>query len=137
MKIDKLLMSCRKNIFPENRIKRNKLFSTLSIVKLENDNYELTEEEKRNILHIYACDNSLSDEEIKEICQIRALSYFPLFCKSYASYGKNFQEGEAFFKEPIEVFEEEIRYFRQNDQKQILCFSSSWFFLTIIFELVI
>lgn len=130
-------MSCRKNIFPENRIKRNKLFSTLSIVKLENDNYELTEEEKRNILHIYACDNSLSDEEIKEICQIRALSYFPLFCKSYASYGKNFQEGEAFFKEPIEVFEEEIRYFRQNDQKQILCFSSSWFFLTIIFELVI
>lgn len=130
-------MSCRKNIFPENRIKRNKLFSTLSIVKLENDNYELTEEEKRNILHIYACDNSLSDEEIKEICQIRALSYFPLFCKSYASYGKNFQEGEAFFKEPIEVFEEEIRYFRQNYQKQILCFSSSWFFLTIIFELVI
>lgn len=130
-------MSCRKNIFPENRIKRNKLFSTLSIVKLENDNYELTEEEKRNILHIYACDNSLSDEEIKEICQIRALSYFPLFCKSYASYGKNFQEGEAFFKEPFEVFEEEIRYFRQNDQKQILCFSSSWFFLTIIFELVI
>lgn len=130
-------MSCRKNIFPENRIKRNKLFSTLSIVKLENDNYELTEEEKRNILHIYACDNSLSDEEIKEICQIRALLYFPLFCKSYASYGKNFQEGEAFFKEPIEVFEEEIRYFRQNDQKQILCFSSSWFFLTIIFELVI
>lgn len=130
-------MSCRKNIFPENRIKRNKLFSTLSIVKLENDNYKLTEEEKRNILHIYACDNNLSDEEIKEICQIRALSYFPLFCKSYASYGKNFQEGEAFFKEPIEVFEEEIRYFRQNDQKQILCFSSSWFFLTIIFELVI
>lgn len=130
-------MSCRKNIFPENRIKRNKLFSTLSIVKLENDNYKLTEEEKRNILHIYACDNSLSDEEIKEICQIKALSYFPLFCKSYASYGKNFQEGEAFFKEPIEVFEEEIRYFRQNDQKQILCFSSSWFFLTIIFELVI
>lgn len=130
-------MSCRKNIFPENRIKRNKLFSTLSIVKLENDNYELTEEEKRNILHIYACDNSLSDEEIKEICQIKALSYFPLFCKSYASYGKNFQEGEAFFKEPFEVFEEEIRYFRQNDQKQILCFSSSWFFLTIIFELVI
>lgn len=66
-------MSCRKNIFPENRIKRNKLFSTLSIVKLENDNYELTEEEKRNILHIYACDNSFSDEEIKEICQIKAL----------------------------------------------------------------
>lgn len=134
MKIDKLLMSCRKNVFPENRIKRNKLFSTLSIVKLEDDNYELTEEEKRNILHIYACDNSLSDEEIKEICQIKALSYFPLFCKSYASYGRNFQEGEAFFKEPIEVFEEEIRYFRS---KKILCFSSSWVFLTIIFELVI
>lgn len=101
MKIDKLLMSCRKNIFPENRIKRNKLFSTLSIVKLENDNYKLTEEEKRNILHIYACDNSLSDEEIKEICQIKALSYFPLFCKSYASYGRNFKKAKHFLKNQL------------------------------------
>lgn len=118
LKTNKLLMSCRKNVLPENRIKRNEVFRTSSIVKIESDKYELTEEEKRNILHIYACDSNLSEEEIKEICQIKALPYFPSLCKSYARYGINLTEGIAFFKEPIEVFVNELIYYRHYDKEK-------------------
>lgn len=118
LKTNKLLMSCRKNVLPENRIKRNEVFRTSSIVKIESDKYELTEEEKRNILHIYACDSNLSEEKIKKICEIKALPYFPSLCKSYARYGINITEGITFFKEPIQVFWNELRYYRYYENEK-------------------
>lgn len=99
MKIDKLLMSCRKNIFPENRIKRNKLFSTLSIVKLENDNYELTEEEKRNIfMHVIT---AFPMKKLRKFVKSEHYHTFPYSVNHMQAMEKIFKKAKHFLKNQL------------------------------------
>lgn len=114
LKIVKLLMTCRTSVLSEHRIKRKELFSKSSIVEIDSDQYKLTDEEKRKILHISTSDISLSDKEILEIMQTE--TYFPLLCKLYASNEKYFKDGIRFFKQPIDVFMEEIGSYRQTNR---------------------
>lgn len=112
----KLLITCRSSVLSEHRIKRNELFSNSSIVEIDCGQYKLSDEEKRNILKVYTSDINLSEEEIFRIIQTE--TYFPLLCKLFASDGKKVKDCIKFFEEPIEVFVEEIKRYRESNSEK-------------------
>ena len=118
LKRAKLLMSCRKVIFSDKKVKG--LFRDVSnVVDINFDQNKLNEDEKRSILKSYKIDEKLSEEECAEIVKIE--EYFPLLCKLYSRNNEsNRMEGLIFFKEPYIVIAEEIRGLR-NTTKEKYC----------------
>nr|XP_034308518.1 uncharacterized protein LOC105341815 [Crassostrea gigas] len=118
LKRAKLLMSCRKIILSDKKVKG--LFRDVSnVVDINSDQYKLNEEEKRSILKSYKIDEKLSEDECAEIVKIE--EYFPLLCKLYSRNNEsNLMEGLFFFKEPDVVLAEEIRGLR-NTSKEKYC----------------
>lgn len=107
----KLLLSSRKYILRDDRV-TGLLKETTNIVDIDDDQLKLNSDEKQRIWNIYASNKKLSKEELAEIFKIE--EYFPLLCKLY--FLKQTEKKERilmFFKEPIAVFEEDIRSFRK------------------------
>lgn len=107
LKTVKLLMSCRTSVLLDYRVKR--LLKKSIIVKIDSDEFQLTEKEKRKIFNSYKGNKELSFIE-GEIFKIGP--YFPLLCKLYFSNNEYQQCGVRFFKEPVEVFKTEIESYR-------------------------
>lgn len=107
LKTVKLLMSCRTSVLLDYRVKR--LLKKSIIVKIDSDEFQLTEIEKRKIFNSYKGNKELSFIE-GEIFKIGP--YFPLLCKLYFSNNEYQQCGVRFFKEPVEVFKTEIESYR-------------------------
>ncbi|XP_065935402.1 uncharacterized protein [Magallana gigas] len=106
----KLLLSCRKYILNNNRVK-GVFKEKLNIVDISNGEFQLNDNEKMLIWNCHSSNKKLSEDEFAEIFRIEA--YFPLLCKLYFSNEENLKIGLRFFKEPVAVFEEEIRDFRE------------------------
>nr|XP_034308631.1 uncharacterized protein LOC105324160 isoform X2 [Crassostrea gigas] len=69
LKRAKLLMSCRKIILSDKKVKG--LFRDVSnVVDINSDQYKLNEEEKRSILKSYKIDEKLSEDECAEVVKI-------------------------------------------------------------------
>lgn len=110
----KLLISCRTNVIED--CKENRFFKDKSsIVDINNDQYKLTESEKREVLKKYQSDVNLSESEVGEIVQTE--TYFPLLCKLYFCNKENHQNGTRFFKQPQMVVEEEIRNYKKTNKE--------------------
>lgn len=112
----KLLLSSRKYILRDDRVK-GILKEATNIVDIDDDQLKLNIDEKQRIWNIYAHNKKLSKEELAEIFKIE--EYFPLLCKLY--FLKQTEKNERivmFFKEPIVVFEEDIRSFRKACQEK-------------------
>lgn len=106
----KLLMSCRTYVMKDGRLKG--IFITNStIIDISDDELKLTEHEKRQILNVHTSRMTFSEEVVTEI--VNTDMYFPLLCKLYSSNIRTERDGLKFFKEPVAVLENEIRYFRQ------------------------
>lgn len=115
LKTVKLLMSCRKYVLTDDRVKG--LFSdTPYIVDVSNDHCKLTEDEKRRILNSHTFNLNLSEKECAEIVKVD--TYFPLLCKLYATKKTYQNEKVRFFKKPVKVFQEEIRDFKVRDKEK-------------------
>lgn len=111
----KLIVSCRKYILYENRI-NGILKDKSNIVDISQDQLKLNNDDKKRIWDIYSNHKQLSQEELEEILNIE--EYFPLLCKLYFSMDRNQTDELIFFKEPKEVFEEEIRNFRLSSKEK-------------------
>lgn len=109
----KLLMSCRKYILSDDKVK-GLLKKKSNIVDITNDQFKLSVEEKEKFLKMYAFDENESEEDTMEILKTEA--YFPLLCNLYFSEKGIINDKLRFFKAPIEVFEEEIRDFRKSSK---------------------
>eukprot|EP00105_Crassostrea_gigas_P044629 XP_019928777.1 PREDICTED: ankyrin-1-like [Crassostrea gigas] len=111
----KLLMSCKKYIFSDDRVK-GLLKDKSHVVDLSNETFKLSIEEKENIWIRHDVDKTVSRKELKQI--LKTEKYFPLLCKLYFSKKnyKNRKEKLRFFKAPVAIFKEEIRHFRKSDK---------------------
>lgn len=108
----KLLISCRKYILIDDRIK-GLLKDRSNIIDINNDRFQLDNNEKQMIFNIHANDKKLSKKEFAEIGKIE--EYFPLLCKMYFSKNrKQHDDMIPYFREPVAVVEGEIRSFRTS-----------------------
>lgn len=107
----KLLMSCRKYILSDDKVK-GLLKNESTIVDITCNQFKLSYEEKEKIWRKHALDEDVSKEELKQIVQTE--TYFPLLCKLYVHHKINKKEKLRFFKAPVELFEEELRNFRES-----------------------
>lgn len=106
----KILLSCRKHVL--NSVKVKGIFRNESnIVDISNKEFKLTYEEKIKIWNSHSSNKKLSEEELADLVQFE--TYFPLLCKLYFTNERNQKQGWRFFKEPVDVFEEEIRQYRE------------------------
>lgn len=96
----KLLLSCRKYILNDKKIK-GLLKDKSKTVDISNDQFKLRTEERENIWTKHAFDNYVSKKELMEIVQTEA--YFPLLCKLYFSNINKEIETLRFFKAPVKV----------------------------------
>lgn len=115
LKTVKLLMSCRKYVLTDDRVKG--MFSdTPYIVDIGKDHCKLSEYEKRRILNSHTSNLNLSEKDCAEIVKVD--TYFPLLCKLYATKKTYQNEKVRFFKKPVKVFQEEIRDFKVRDKEK-------------------
>lgn len=105
----KLLMSCRKYILSDGRVK-GLLTKKSNIVDIDSDQLKLSKFEKKLIWNTHSLSKELSEKEFADIFQNEA--YFPLLCKLYFCYNRYQADGLRFFKEPVAVFKKEIRDFK-------------------------
>lgn len=115
LKKGKLICSCRDYILFDNKVK-GVLKNKTNIVNIEDVECKLTNEEKRCIWYNYISNANISEEDFANILNIKA--YFPLLCKLFSCDIKYQKDGYKFFKEPVEVVEEQIRCFRKEDKEK-------------------
>lgn len=126
LKKDKLLMTCKKNVLFDCRVK-GVISDKSNIVDIDDDQYKFTWDEKRQIFNRYASDKNLSDEECSEI--IRTEDYFPLLCKFYFSKNKCQNVGLRFFKDPFKCLIAEVSAYRHTIKERYCAL-----FLLILFN---
>lgn len=108
-KMNKLLVSFRKYILFDNKVKgifKNKA----DVVDLTNDQFKLSNEEKKDIWKKHGGDENEFLYGLSE--NVHTESYFPLLCKLYFSPKFTTTKTLRFFEAPVEVFKEEIGNFR-------------------------
>lgn len=112
LKSAKLLISCRKYILHDTKVKI--LFKTEQIVDISSSPLKLNHIEKMKIWNSHSLNKILPREELAEINQIEL--YFPLLCRLYFNEDENKRKREGFkyFKEPVDVVEKEIKQFRDS-----------------------
>lgn len=110
----KLLVSCRKYILNESRI-RGILKDKSNIVDISQD-LKLNNDEKQKIWDIYSNHKQLSSEQHEKLLNIE--EYFPLLCKLNFSKDSNQTDGLRFFEKPKAFLEEEIRNFRLSSKER-------------------
>lgn len=109
----KLLISCRKSVICDKRIK-GRLNDKSCIFDINSYENRLNEHEKRKILEKHTCSMNLSKELCDEI--IKCNDYFPLLCNLFSMKTEYKDAGIRFFKEPITVLGEEIRAIREKNK---------------------
>ncbi|XP_062569028.1 uncharacterized protein LOC134231122 [Saccostrea cucullata] len=115
LKKNKLLISCRRCVFYDKRIKGN-LLDDSSVVEIDNEKNGLTIDEKRTILNRYSQNLHLSEEVVTEI--IKTEAYFPLLCKLYSREANYKEKGVDFFKNPYKFIKKEIEIWKKTDKKR-------------------
>ncbi|XP_062595836.1 uncharacterized protein LOC134257209 [Saccostrea cucullata] len=115
LKKNKLLISCRRCVFYDKRIKGN-LLDDSSAVEIDNEKNGLTIDEKRAILNQYSQNLHLSEEVFTEI--IKTEAYFPLLCKLYSREEYYKEKGVDFFKNPYKFIKKEIEVWKKTDKKR-------------------
>lgn len=113
LKTAKLLISCRNYILFDKKVK-GVFEEENNIVNIDGDECKLTYEEKRCIWKKYISNTDISKEDFSNV--LKTETCFPLLCKLYSGNIKNRKEGYNFFKEPMKVVEEQIKYFRTWDK---------------------
>lgn len=114
-KNSKLLLSCRKYILNDDKIK-GFLKERSIIIDIDDDDFKLTEAEKQKIFKIHASNKNLSKKDLAKIIQND--EYFPLLCKLYVGNDIDQKYGLRFFKEPVMVLKEEIRHFKSFSKEK-------------------
>ncbi|XP_078311118.1 uncharacterized protein LOC144617578 isoform X2 [Crassostrea virginica] len=121
LKHAKLLLTCRKSVFSDERARR--LFTKEGDnIDIEQNHIRLSKKEKELMIakHFKA---QPTDDEIIELLEIDI--YFPLLCKMWSRFSKYEKNDITFFSEPAKVLTEEIYNFKDKDKKKycaLVCF---------------
>ncbi|XP_062580643.1 LOW QUALITY PROTEIN: ankyrin-1-like [Saccostrea cucullata] len=107
LKKKKLLISCRRCVFYDKRVKGN-LLDESTAVEIDSEENGLTVKEKKAILNQYAQNLKLSEEVVTEIVKTEA--YFPLLCKLFSREAKYKEKGVDFFKNPYRFIKKELEF---------------------------
>ncbi|XP_062579496.1 uncharacterized protein LOC134241474 [Saccostrea cucullata] len=117
LKRNKLLISCRRCVFYDKRVK-GILVDESTAVEIDNEENGLTVEEKRAIFYQYSQNMKLTQNIETEILKTDA--YFPLLCKLFSREANYKEKGVDFFKNPYKFIKREIEIWKKNRQKEIL-----------------
>lgn len=108
----KILLSSRKYIF-SNDVKKH-FGKESNIVDISDEQWELTKEEKLQILKSYSISANFSEDDLVEVLKINLL--FPFLCNMYANNKHCQEKGLQFFQTPKTVYEEAIKKFKSKDK---------------------
>ncbi|XP_062609781.1 uncharacterized protein LOC134271592 [Saccostrea cucullata] len=115
LKKNKLLISCRRCVFYDKRVK-GILLDESTAVEIDNKENGLTVEEKRAIFNQYSPNLNLSEGVVTEI--IKTEAYFPLLCKLFSRKATHKEMGVDFFKNPYGFIKNEIEVWKKTDKKR-------------------
>ncbi|XP_062585885.1 uncharacterized protein LOC134247559 [Saccostrea cucullata] len=115
LKKNKLLISCRRCVFYDKRIK-GILLDESNAVEIDNETNGLTVKEKKAIFNTYSQSLGLSQEVVSEI--IKTEAYFPLLCKLFSREANYKETGVDFFKHPYKFVKKEIEVWKKTDKKR-------------------
>ncbi|XP_062579236.1 uncharacterized protein LOC134241175 [Saccostrea cucullata] len=115
LKKNKLLLSCRRCVFYDKRIKGN-LLDESTAIEIDSKEHGLTVKEKKAILNQYSQNLKLSEEVVTEIVKTEA--YFPLLCKLFSMETNYKEKGVDFFKNPYRFIKKEIEIWKKTDKKR-------------------
>ncbi|XP_078310484.1 uncharacterized protein LOC144618403 [Crassostrea virginica] len=113
----KLLLSCRKSVFLDQRA--DEFFKEKrTIIDIEKSDIKLNKEEKILMLEKHLSTDKPTQKEIDQILETDM--YFPLLCKTYSKYSKEGKNKVTFFKEPVLDLTKEIKSYK-NKNKDRYC----------------
>ncbi|XP_062585884.1 uncharacterized protein LOC134247557 [Saccostrea cucullata] len=115
LKKNKLLISCRRCVFYDKRVKGN-LLDESTAIEIDNKTNGLTVKEKKAIFNKYSQDLDLSKDVVSEI--IKTEAYFPLLCKLFSREANYKEKGVNFFKHPYRFIKKEIEVWKKTDKKK-------------------
>ncbi|XP_062567640.1 ankyrin repeat domain-containing protein 17-like [Saccostrea cucullata] len=115
LKRNKLLISCRRCVFYDKRVK-GILVDESTAVEIDNEENGLTVEEKRAIFYQYSQNMKLTQNIETEILKTDA--YFPLLCKLFSREANYKEKGVDFFKNPYKFIKREIEIWKKTDKKK-------------------
>ena len=114
LKHAKLLLTCRKSVFSNERTKR--LFTKEGkIIDIDQKEIKLSRKEKELMIDRHFKERPTEDE-IAKLLEIDI--YFPLLCKMCSTFSKNEKHEFTFFNEPAKVLEKEIYDYKDKDKKK-------------------
>ncbi|XP_069128943.1 uncharacterized protein [Argopecten irradians] len=99
-----------------------------NLVNLSTKQFELTSQEKTNILkaHLnqraeeeHISRNRLSEREINEIVKMKCSLEFPLACALFTSKAKYYSKGVLFFRYPIDYFLGELKSLAEDPSRKL------------------
>lgn len=130
LKKDKFLLSCRKCILSDERV--NGLLKDGSyIVDIDDVQLKLRNDEKQNIWDIHTSSKKLSEKELGELFHIE--KYFPLLCRLHSGKDGEQTDSLRFFKEPVVVLKEEIRYLKTSCKEKYCALVLLVLFNTVLY----
>ncbi|XP_078312028.1 uncharacterized protein LOC144618900 [Crassostrea virginica] len=110
----KLLLSCRKSVFLDQRA--DEFFKEKrKIIDIDESDIKLNKEEKILMLEKHLSTDKPTQEEIGKILETEM--YFPLLCKMYSNYSKEGNRKVIFFKEPVTVLSKEIKSYKNKNRE--------------------
>nr|XP_022328968.1 ankyrin-1-like [Crassostrea virginica] len=114
LKHAKLLLTCRKSVFSDERAKR--LFTKEGkTIDIEQNQIKLSKQEKELMIAKHFKEQPREDKII-ELLEIDI--YFPLLCKMWSRFSKNEKNNITFFNEPAKVLTYEIYNYKDKDKKK-------------------
>ena len=114
LKSCKLLLTCRKSVFSDERAKR--LFTKEGkIIYIDQNEIKLSRKEKELMIDRHFKERPPEDE-IAKLLEIDV--YFPLLCKMCSKLSKSEENDITFFNEPANVLKKEIYDFKDKDKEK-------------------
>ena len=108
----KVLVTCRKSLLENTKVQGIFKKRSNSVV-IDDNEYKLNADEKRQMLKIYNLNQAFSEKDLIKMLKIE--TFFPLLCKLSASDKKHSKGISAFFSKLDEVLQKEIRNLRFSD----------------------
>ncbi|XP_078339610.1 uncharacterized protein LOC144627219 [Crassostrea virginica] len=125
--LSKILFTCRKAVYNESSKYKSFVFKKKYLFDLEDNNYRLSAEDRKQILNNHLNKNALSlrPNELPNVSSTSGTMMYPLLCKLFCSKSKYRSLGMDFFENPYIRIRKEMGHLQGHKQIQyaslVLC----------------
>ncbi|XP_078339605.1 uncharacterized protein LOC111107014 isoform X2 [Crassostrea virginica] len=125
--LSKILFTCRKAVYNESSKYKSFVFKKKYLFDLEDNNYRLSAEDRKQILNNHLNKNALSlrPNELPNVSSTSGTMMYPLLCKLFCSKSKYRSLGMDFFENPYICIRKEMGHLQGHKQIQyaslVLC----------------